>query len=210
MTPTSGLSVQFGCGIRAPEEWLNFDISPTLSLSRIPGLTRLLHLPHWPPHVRKGDIVKGLPIPDASCARLYCDQVLEHLTRDELTFALQNCRRHLAPDGVFRLFLPDLGAMATAYTQMTTPDAAHWLMESTGLGLQSHPKTIPEKIRALLGHSRHQWGWDHASMTAALQDAGFTTIRPVSYRDTSDPLFQLLEGPIQWDPKLVLGLEARP
>jgi len=84
MASQHGLTVQFGCGIRAPVERLNFDISPTLTSSRIPGLSRLLNPPPWPTHVRKGNNVKGLPIPDASCHRLYRDQVLEHLTHDEL------------------------------------------------------------------------------------------------------------------------------
>jgi SAM-dependent methyltransferase len=202
------LSVQFGSGIRAPDAWVNFDVSPTLTLSRIPGLRRLLNLPEWHPYVRKGDIVKGLSIPDASCARLYCDQVLEHLTRDEVTLALQNCRRHLAPGGVFRLFLPDLKAIAQHYLTLDTPDAAHWFIESSGLGLQRPPRSLTEKIRDALGHSRHQWGWDHPTLTAALQKAGFSSIRPVSYRDSGDPLFDLLEGPSIW--QMVLGLEARP
>lgn len=206
----SDLSVQFGCGIRAPAEWLNFDISPTLWLSRIPGLRQLLRLPDWPSHVRTGDIVRGLPITNASCRRLYCDQVLEHLTREELIAALKNCRRHLGPNGVFRLFLPDLQAMAAAYLQMKTPEAAHWFMESTGLGLQKHPVSLVEKVRTLLGHSRHQWGWDHASLSAELRSAGFTSIRQAVYRDSGDALFDLLEGPIKWDPEFVLGLEARP
>jgi hypothetical protein len=208
-TSAAGLSVQFGCGIRAPEEWLNFDISPTPMLSRVPGLSRLLNLPPWPPHVRKGDIVKGLPIPDASCIRLYCDQVLEHLTHAEVTQALQNCRRHIAPGGVFRLFVPDLEAIARHYLSMGTADAAHWFIESAGLGLHSPPRSLIEKVRSAFGHSRHHWGWDQASLSAELRTAGFTSIRPVSYRDSGDPHFQLLEGPIQWDPKFVLGLEAR-
>jgi SAM-dependent methyltransferase len=208
MASLHGLSVQFGCGIRAPAEWLNFDISPTLTLSRIPGLSRLLNLPPWPTHVRKGDIVKGLPIPDASCRRLYCDQVLEHLTHDELMSALQNCRRHIAPDGVFRLFLPDLEAIARAYLQMGTPEAAHWFIKSTGLGLPRPPRSIGQRIRAVLGNSRHQWGWDHPSLTHALRQVGFTTVKPIAYRDSGDPMFELLEGPIQWE--MVLGLEAHP
>jgi SAM-dependent methyltransferase len=202
------LSVQFGCGIRAPKEWLNFDVSPSLTLSRIPGLSRLLRLPPWPPHVRRGDIVKGLPIPDASCARLYCDQVLEHLTRSEVHQALKNCRRHLANHGVFRLFLPDLAAIARHYLSMGSADAAHWFIETSGLGLDRPSRSLGDRVRAAMGHSRHQWGWDHLSMTAALQDAGFTTVRAASYRDSGDPLFELLEGTIEW--QLALGLEARP
>ena len=28
--------VQYGCGLSAPNEWINFDVSPTLRIQKIP------------------------------------------------------------------------------------------------------------------------------------------------------------------------------
>ena len=55
--------VQYGCGLSAPKEWLNYDVSPTLILQKTPLLSSVLKLDTaFPDNVLYGDIVKGLPI----------------------------------------------------------------------------------------------------------------------------------------------------
>jgi hypothetical protein len=70
---TSPLWVHYGCGFDAPEEWVNFDASPTRSLQKIPVLGQLVpggSHGRFPANVRYGDIVKGLPLPDGSAELL--------------------------------------------------------------------------------------------------------------------------------------------
>lgn len=203
----AALNVQFGCGMRPGSSWLNYDVSPTLRLSRVPGLKTLLRLPDWPANVLFGDITKGLPLEPSSCKRLYCDQVLEHLPQMNVTVALRECRRLLSPDGIFRFFVPDLRAIASSYLESQDPAAADWFMETIGLGLPSRPGTMGQHLRHYLGNSRHLWAWDAGSMGKALTESGFTRVRKVSYRDSGDPVFDELEGSIQWE--LALGMEAR-
>ncbi len=93
------LPVQVGCGVHAREGWHNFDKSPTLLLSKVPGLTRILKLPAWGKMARYGDIVSGLPISNGVSQRIYADQVFEHLTREGFCAALKNVFRYLAPGG---------------------------------------------------------------------------------------------------------------
>lgn len=199
-------NVQFGCGFRIGSHWLNFDVSPSLRLSKVPGLQTLLRLPPWPKSVRYGDVVKGLPVADSSCQRLFCDQVLEHLAQEDALTALRECRRILAPGGVFRLFVPNLLAIAKTYTEMNSPEASDWFLETSGLGFRQRPRTLPQRLREWLGNSRHLWLWDAASMTKALTAAGFSDAREVNYRDSGDPIFDELEEPAHWE--LALGMEV--
>jgi hypothetical protein len=207
MSSVSKKSVQFGCGMRPGPSWINYDVSPTLRLSKVPVLKKLLRLPDWPANVLYGDITQGLPIESASCSRLYCDQVLEHLAREDVFTALKECRRLLSPEGVFRLFVPDLKAIATSYVQDGESISAEWFMETIGLGFTSRPRTIGQRLREYIGNSRHLWAWDAGSMKKALNDSGFTHVKKVQYRDSGDSIFDELEGPIEW--KLALGMEAR-
>ena len=186
---------------------MNFDVSPTLRLSKLPLIKRLLRLPDWPTNAHYGDITKGLPLANASCSRLYCDQVLEHLSRDDVFKALQECRRLLASDGVFRLFVPELRTIASSYLHMNTGASAEWFMATTGLGLTRRPRSAFQHLREWMGNSRHLWAWDADSMSQALRDAGFTQVRQVQYRDSGDRVFDELEAPIEW--QLALGMEAR-
>src|SRR3954470_21141615 len=99
---STGLYVQYGCGLSAPDGWLNFDASPRLWLERrflIRAVMQRTTGMIFPPNVREGDIVVGLPIPDASAAAVYSIHCLEHISRDEAPKAL---------GGVFRLVVPVL------------------------------------------------------------------------------------------------------
>jgi SAM-dependent methyltransferase len=204
----SELNVQFGCGMKAPTTWTNFDASPTLWLSRLPLLRTVLKLPQWAANVQQGDVVKGLPLPDASCRRLFCDQVLEHLCREDVPKALRECRRLIAPDGVFRLFVPDLRKAIDHYMIPPRDGGAEAFMVTIGLGTQTRPRGFLAWVRNYLGNSAHLWAWDAFSMGKELREAGFTQVREVNYRDSGDELFQQLEHDVPWE--FALGMEARP
>src|SRR5258708_2726888 len=110
--------VQYGCGNCAPEAWVNFDASLRLRLERLPLLRHVARLGAPCPfraNVRWGDICRGLPIPDAAAAGVYCSHVLEHLPRSELSAAVSQTKRMLMPGGRFRLVVPDLQWRAQHY-----------------------------------------------------------------------------------------------
>lgn len=113
------LSVQYGCGWCAPVGWQNFDASPTLRFERLPvvGYFYTKNQSRFPENVEYGDIVKGLPIPDDSCERVYCSHVLEHLALEQFRIALKNTFRVLTNGGVFRFVLPDLEYFAKTYVE---------------------------------------------------------------------------------------------
>ena len=193
--------VQFGCAYDAPEDWINFDSSPTLRLERIPLFGRAIRKNgrRFPDNVRYGDIVKGLPIARGSCAGIYACHVLEHMTLSEARLALRNTLSLLAPGGVFRIVVPDLKAAARQYVLSTEREAAHEFMRSTMLGLEAPAAGLVGRMARALGRSNHLWMWDRSSMAHELQQAGFLQIRDCLFNDSPDPMFELVERRDRFD-----------
>jgi len=207
MNPESSLnSVQVGCGLRAGDGWLNFDKSPTLLLSKIPLVNKLIKLPTWSPSAKYGCIVKGLGLPDGSCCRIYADQVFEHLTLEGFRKALVNARNLLAPGGVIRFFIPHLKEMIEEYQANSDSQASHLFMLRLGMGVEHESKGIEALLRNLFGNSRHCWIWDENSLREELSHAGFSDIKVVKYGDSGDTMFDRIELPVPWD--FSLGIQG--
>ncbi|MEA4909250.1 MAG: methyltransferase domain-containing protein, partial [Anaerolineaceae bacterium] len=172
------LYVQFGCGWSAPQEWLNFDASPTLVYEKIPVLGRLFtrNQDRFPANVKYGDIVAGLPVPEATCQGVYCSHVLEHLALRDARTALGNVFKLLKPGGVFRMVLPDLEYALECYRADASADAAMNFLRQTGLGRETRPRSLAAFIQAWLGNSQHLWMWDYKSLQAELEACGFTGV----------------------------------
>jgi predicted SAM-dependent methyltransferase len=193
-----GLYVQYGCGLCAPDGWLNFDASPRLRLEQTPGLRAIIRLTAgllFPANVRPGDIVRGLPVADGSARGVYCSHVLEHLTRDDLPRALGNTWRMIVPGGIFRLIVPDLRWRVERYlraAEKDDPAAADMLMTSCALGAASKA-TMISALRARFGWNAHLWMYDFAALKALLEQAGFSDIRRCERGDSRDPKFALVE-----------------
>ena len=96
-----GVYVQYGCGNSCPQDWVNFDASPTLRLQRLPLVGALFRRGStvFPAGVRYGDIVKGLSLADDSVDGIYASHVLEHLSLADFARALRNTIRLLRPGG---------------------------------------------------------------------------------------------------------------
>lgn len=200
--------VQFGCGICAPEGWLNFDISPRLSIERLPlvgNVMRSAGKAIFPTGVLKGDIVAGLPVPDGSAVAVYSSHTLEHLAKDDLPVALRNTFRMMAPGGVFRLIVPDLQWRAERYVRAlangaaaaadgAAESAADQFLSSALLGQDRRDRSLVGKARQLVGNSHHLWMYDFATMKARLEAAGFVDVRRCAFGDATDPKFAAVEA----------------
>ena len=195
----TGLYVQYGCGDSAPPGWLNFDSSPTLKMQRIPlvggALARLTGV-RFPAQARSGDIVAGLPVAPRSVRGLYASHVLEHLSLEDARLALRNSFQILEAGGTFRLIVPDLLERAKNYIRNAEggdSNAAHQFLASTYLGCEARHKGALGSLRAAIGNSGHLWMWDHESMCAELDKAGFVSIRAARFGDATDLMFSRVE-----------------
>jgi SAM-dependent methyltransferase len=191
--------VQYGCALSAPKEWTNFDVSPTLRIQKTPVLGTILKSKLniiFPANVLYGDIIRGLPIEDASCDGLYCSHVLEHLSLQDFRQALRNSFKVLKKGGIFRCVVPDLEFAARSYVKdLDNGDnlASLNFINNTLLGIKERPRGIKAFFSSFFGNSHHLWMWDSKSLTEELKNAGFTQIRVCKFHDSEDEMFKYVE-----------------
>ena len=191
--------VQYGCGLSAPKEWVNFDSSPTLRVQKTPLLGFLLKKglnTVFPDNIKLGDIVKGLPVEDQSCDAVYCSHVLEHLSLADFRTALKNTYRILKPGGTFRLVMPDLEYQIGSYVANSNrkdPDAAIKFMRNTFMAFEERPRGSRALLEAIFGNARHLWLWDKASTISELTKVGFKNMRECKFNDSADKMFLQVE-----------------
>lgn len=89
--------LNLGCGSVFSPNWINLDFVPVSE------------------QVRRWDIRKDLPFADNSVDVCYSSHVIEHLTPAAAQKLLIECMRVLKPDGIIRLVVPDLEAIALNY-----------------------------------------------------------------------------------------------
>lgn len=192
--------VQYGCGLSAPDEWLNFDVSPTLRIQKTPLLKTLLKKRLnvvFPDSVRYGDIIKGLPVEDNSCQGVYCSHTLEHLCLDDFRTALKNSYKILKPGGIFRCVVPDLEFCVRAYISALDKgdDTAgpRFIGHDTLLGIETRPQGVRGFVNSFFGNSHHLWMWDYLSLSKELAATGFRQIRRCAFNDSRDETFKFVE-----------------
>ena len=201
--------IQYGCGQSCPEGWDNFDSSTTVVVQRLPIIGKYFaRNSPWKvdPRIRRGDIVKGLPVAEGSADFIYCSHVLENLALDEFTKALENTYRYLKGGGVFRGVLPDLREKAAEYVNSENPEASHLFLQATLLGEKNREKTIKGILKFLFEGSKHRWMWDYPSIELALKNAGFRAVRRAQFSDSDWPCFREVEDIGRWEGEL--GFEA--
>ena len=191
---------QYGCGLWAPKEWLNFDASPTLRIQKTPILNRLLKGSLnvvFPDNVRYGDIIKGLPLADNSCEGIYCSHTLEHLSLNDCRIALKNTYRVLKPGGVFRCVVPDLEYCARQYITCLDKGDKNAVYQFMGtetlLGVENRPRGLKGLVNLFFGNAHHLWMWDFLSLSDELAKAGFNEIRRCAYNDSRHEMFRFVE-----------------
>jgi len=205
------VNIHYGCGETAPSGWLNFDVSPVLRLQRLPLVGRSfkrLIKPHFPQNVRIGDIRKGLPVPANSADRLFCCNILEHLSLEDCRLALKNSRSYLQQGGVFRCVVPDLRRLAQQYLARSDPEASTFFMDATILGKRRRPRGFIGNLRQIIGNANHLWMWDYESLSEELRRAGFVNVRRAHYGDRNDPYFAMLEDEQVWMGHLAIDCEG--
>ncbi len=104
--------LNFGCGARTHEDWVNIDCSLKLRLSKVPFLGRVIRCPAG---IVIHDLRKGIPSPDETADVVYASHVLEHLERAHARFLLREMYRVLKPGGTVRVVVPDLETAVRKY-----------------------------------------------------------------------------------------------
>lgn len=191
--------VQYGCGLSAPEQWTNYDASPTLQIQKAPligGLLKNSLNTEFPSNVLFGDIIKGLPEEVNSVDGLYCSHTLEHLSLADMRRSLANSYAVLKKGGIFRCVVPDLEYAAREYIKRLDAgdeNASMFFMENTLLGTENRPRGAKGMVSSYFGNSDHLWMWDRKSLAKELRNAGFIEVRECSFNDSEDAMFKHVE-----------------
>ena len=191
--------VNYGCGLAAPLEWLNFDASPTLRIQKTPLMGRLLKRKLnilFPENVRYGNIIKGLPLEENSVDGIYCSHTLEHLSLLDFRKALRNTIKVMKKGAKFRCIVPDLEFLAREYISKLdkgVESSSIEFMNNTLLGANHRPKGLRAILSVILGNSNHLWMWDRNSLALELEKTGFKKIRICQFNDSNDDMFKLVE-----------------
>ncbi len=197
--------VQYGCGLSAPINWLNFDSSPTLRIQRMPIIVNLIKKRLnviFPENVFYGDIIKGLPVKENSCDGIYCSHTLEHLSLEDFRIAIKNSYLVLKKGGIFRCVVPDLEFNARNYIfELENNDnlASINFMNNTCLGINKRPRKLKDLIISFYKNSHHLWMWDRKSLSNELTKVGFSQIRICKFNDSDDKMFNECEDPDRFE-----------
>jgi predicted SAM-dependent methyltransferase len=168
--PQKDLCVNLGCGPAPMAGWVNVDIS------RGPNVDVV-----W-------DLRRGLPFADESCSAIFCEHVIEHVSKEDGLKLLRECRRALQPGGVLRL---------------STPDAGRFLRSYAGDGeFLRHPEfpqaaeTPLDRINMMMREDgQHLWVYDSASLLLLLQRAGFASCAEAEFGVSQHPRMQNIDTP---------------
>lgn len=89
--------VNCGCGDKWHKAWINIDFNSNSK------------------HVKKHNILQGLPLQTRSVDVVYNSCMLEHLTRNQAQDFIAECSRILKDNGILRIVVPDLENICEEY-----------------------------------------------------------------------------------------------
>jgi predicted SAM-dependent methyltransferase len=163
--PAGDLCVNIGCGSRPLAGWVNLDAARGDQIDVV-----------W-------DLRQGLPFPDASCAAIFGEHVIEHIPREGAEFLLRECYRALRPGGVVRLSTPDAGKFLRAYVNDPQfladprfPDSAETPMDRVNMMMREF--------------GQHLWVYDIESICRVLKKAGFRSTSEQKFGQSNEPRLQ--------------------
>jgi SAM-dependent methyltransferase len=179
------VKINIGCGLSGIPGWQNLDNSPTILLSRIPLLNRLLKTPAWPHDVQRHDVRKGLPFADRSALYIYSSHTFEHFTAAESLAVAKECFRVLSAEGILRIVVPDLELIAREYLADPSPLAAQNFLSRLGLDHSVHDLIHPG--------SNHSQMFDGKALAHLLREAGFLRVEVSSFGKSAIPEIDRIE-----------------
>ena len=159
--PVSNLMLlNLGCGLHSHEAWVNLDTAP--ANERV---------------IRYNPAEEPLPFENRSCAAVYHSHVLEHIPPQHVPEFIDECFRVLAGNGILRISVPDLEAIARLYLSN---------LEAAAGGDEAADRRL-ESFR--LGGGVPQWMWDRISLTRLLVSAGFVDVQVCKATESGIPGF---------------------
>jgi predicted SAM-dependent methyltransferase len=206
----ANVKVNVGCGSRVVADWINYDSSIHLILSKYHFLKRILYafrlIPrkvyttNWPYElIERKNLRKGLPLYDESVDFIFSSHFLEHLSYKDGINLLKDCHRVLKPGGWIRVVCPDLRVITSKYLEgdmdyvlfqvSQKADLSHAFIKSLCL---SDSRSLLERI--FFPGSLHRCMYDFDSLSNLLAVCGFSIIEKRKYREGVTPDIDKLDN----------------
>jgi predicted SAM-dependent methyltransferase len=204
--PTGAVALNLGCGLSIAQGWINIDNSPNARLARYPWirwtlwklgiLSDRLYSVGWSDSIQTYDLKQALPYKDSLVDYVYTSHFLEHLELKDSQRLMSEVFRILKPGGIVRVVIPDLALGARQYVAAieANPDDANAAHEFVDWLQLNRPGL----------RDPHLWMYDAASLSAMLNQVGFSDVVVCEYRKGRVPDCDVLDN----RPEDSLHLEA--
>ncbi len=171
-----GLKLHLGCGADVRAGWINID----LMLKAPAGFD--VNQPNTA--VISYDLRNGLAmLPEGCASYVFSSHFFEHLTYWHGLQLMRDCYRALAPEGVFRIVLPDYAKFYRAYL---AGDRAFFEPLSYGL-IEPQTATLADYMTyAIYQYGEHCTIYDEARLETVLRNIGFRVTRVSDFQPEVD------------------------
>ncbi len=119
------------------------------------------------------DLRKGLPFPNESIAKIYSSHFWEHLSFKESQMLLNDCRRVLAPGGIFSICVPNARIYIEAYLEADSVDRKYLFQYK-----KAYNETTKIDYVNYMAYMNgdHKYMFDEENLIYILQEAGFRNV----------------------------------
>lgn len=163
---SQNLKIQFGCGDKPLPNWTNTDLIPSKR-----GIYAL-------------EVRKKMPFATNSVAFIFCEHLIEHLTKKESISFLKECFRILKPGGVIRIGWPELSCIISAYS--------HSNSETWDTG-NPESETLGDKVNDSFYLYGHKYIYDNQTLELVMQRIGFVNYRQMPWGVSAFPELNAIE-----------------
>jgi SAM-dependent methyltransferase len=204
------VKVNVGCGPQVVADWINYDSSLHVLLSKYHFIKKLLSSLRliskqvceisWPSElIKRVDVRKGLPLVDETVDFIYTSHFIEHLTKTEGLRLFRECYRVLKPGGWIRIVCPDLKLITRRYLEGNLNYVLFQVKHKadlsrafiTSLGLTDNRPFVE---RIFFPGSLHRSMYDYYSLASLLTESGFSICKRRRYREGITPDIDLLDN----------------
>jgi SAM-dependent methyltransferase len=172
--------------------WVNTDITPHITIARLPGLWRLLEaaglLDQWRANLyrtgafrqlRRLDVRRRFPFDDGIVEAVHISHMLSNLDRKDAEHCLSECFRVLKPGGVLRISTVDLDAAVASYDPAEADEFMNLIFD------------LDASVRA---KNRHWWHYNEQSLGDRLRRAGFGEVCRCEFQKGRCPDVEMIDS----------------
>lgn len=186
--------LQIGGGPRTLAGWLNTDLFPA------PGVMQM-------------DATRPFPFADSTFDYVFSEHMIEHIDWEGGVFMLKECHRVLRKGGRIRITTPNLTTLARlCQPPLSEIETQYMRWFSETFLPDSWPQTPSAVLSAFFYFWGHSFIYDEATLSGALQNAGFRSVVRRSLNQSDDMNLKNLENTIRYPDNLLefesIALEA--